>query len=291
MGSSAKKTPLVVLLGPTASGKSALALKLAALFGGEIIAADSRTIYKGMDIGTAKPTQDERFSIRHHLLDVVSPSDRFTVADFQREANAAIVDISSRNKLPLLVGGSGLYIDSVIYNFSFRPSFEPWQREKLENLPTESLLSLLQEQEIDVPGDGLNRRHLVRALESGGVKPQRDELRPRTILIGLDPGKEILERKIARRVEDMVAAGFVEEVRRLYQRHDRDIPALQAPGYKAFRQYLEGDISIDEAKQLFARRDLQYAKRQKTWFKRNTDIHWISKLDEAVDLLTTFLNK
>lgn len=282
---------LVVILGQTASGKSALAMDLARRYGGEIIAADSRTVYKGMDIGTAKPSAADQELVPHHLLDVVNPDERFTVADFQTQANAAINDIAERGKVPFLVGGSGLYIDSVIYNFSFRKPADEAQRAKLHDLSISELQEMLVERGIGLPENKDNPRHLVRALETGGEIPQRQGLRPNTLVIGLAKERDQLEASIRRRVDIMVEEGFADEVKRLSEQYGWDVPALQAPGYKAFRMYVAGQANLEEAKSLFIRHDLQYAKRQKTWFKRNPDITWISNPEEAVDLVTTFLNK
>ena len=281
---------LIVILGQTASGKTDLALKLAKQFGGEIIAADSRTVYKGMDIGTAKPTLLEREIVRHHLIDVVTPDQTFTVADFQRLANDAISNIASRGKLSFLVGGSGLYIDSVIYNFSFRRPGTTDTRQKLEELSVDELQAMLEEQNLPVPDNENNPRHLIRALETKGEVPKRSGLRPNTLIIGLMKDRDVLESDIRRRVDTMLKAGFVDEVQHLSKHYGLDALALQAPGYKDFRLYLAGQISIDDARRQFVRSHLQYSKRQKTWFKRNKDINWISKQEEAVDLITTFLN-
>jgi tRNA dimethylallyltransferase len=284
-------TPLIVIVGQTASGKSALALRLAQQFDGEIIAADSRTVYRGMDIGTAKPTAAERAVVPHHLIDVVTPDESFNVADFQRLANEAIADIARRGKLPILVGGTGLYVDAVIYNFGFRPTADPHTRQALEALSVAELQERLAEQGIELPDNDHNPRHLVRALEAGGVVGARSPLRPHTLVLGLQVNSEALEQKITQRVDDMVATGLVDEVRLLANQYGWATPALLAPAYKAFRPYLAGVASLEEAKQQFVRFDLQYAKRQKTWFKRNADIQWISNPDEAVDLVTTLLNK
>jgi tRNA dimethylallyltransferase len=283
--------PLIVILGPTASGKSALAMELAERFNGEIIAADSRTVYKGMDIGTAKPSAKEQRRIPHHLIDVVSPDEPFTVADFQRLARQAIADIIERGHVPIMVGGTGLYIDAVIYNFSFRPPGKPRLRKELEALAIEELQARLTEEGIELPANQQNPRHLIRTLETKGAEPARTDLRPNTLVIGLDIAKATLEEKITQRTEQMVQAGLEEEVRRLAARYGWSTPALLAPAYKAFRPFLAGVITLDEAKQSFVQQDLQYAKRQKTWFKRSKDIHWISEPAESVALITTFLNK
>lgn len=291
MESGANNTPVVAIVGPTASGKTALAIKLAQRFNGEIIAADSRTVYQGMDIGTAKPTPHEQAASRHHLIDVTTPDKQFTVADFQRLAREAMSDIARRGKLPFIVGGTGLYIDAVLYNFSLRAPADADKRAELQKRSVEELQNLLRERGIALPENSRNPRHLVRALETEGMLSERRSLPTHALLIGLDPDREVLREKITRRVDVMVEAGFINEVRKLAEQYGWDAPGLQAPGYRAFRPYIQGEISLEEAKQLFIQNDMQYAKRQKTWFKRNPDIHWISKTAEAVELITTLLNK
>jgi tRNA dimethylallyltransferase len=252
--------PLIVIVGETASGKTALAIELAEKLGGEIICADSRTVYRGMDIGTAKPTLEERARVPHHLLDVVNPDETFTAADFKRLANQAIDDIASRGKLPILVGGSGLYIDAVLFDYSFADS--------------------------GAARDPQNPRHAAK--EAAGSK---SELRPNTLVIGLTVEREVLRERITNRVDAMVRAGFMNELKELAAKYGWDAPALQAPGYKAFRGYLGGSLNVDEAKALFVQNDLQLAKRQRTWFKRNDSIHWLPNRYEAVEIATTFLSK
>jgi tRNA dimethylallyltransferase len=266
-------------------------MELARSFNGEIIAADSRTVYKGMDIGTAKPSAQDQKAVRHHLLDIVAPNEPFTVAEFQVRVKGALADIASRGKVPFLVGGSGLYIDAVIYNFTFRRPANETQRRALQNMTVDELQTVIEEEGINLPNNKQNPRHLVRTLETEGELPQKSTLRPNTLIIGLLKDKEELEARIRQRVDAMVEQGFVGEVKDLSERYGWEIPALQAPGYKAFRLYLAGHTSLESAKQQFIQHDLQYAKRQKTWFKRNKDIVWISNPDEAVDLVTTFLNK
>lgn len=285
------KTPLVVIVGETASGKSALALEVAKKFNGEIIAADSRTVYRGMDIGTAKPSKAEQARIPHHLLDVVSIDETFSAAEFKHLANEAITDISARGKLPILVGGTGLYIDAVIFDFQFRPVGNPNLRGELSGLSIEELQARLKEQGIPLPENNQNPRHLIRALETGGKPAKRKPLRENTLVIGLKIDREILKRRIRERVETMVADGFGEETKRLGKEYGWNGEALQATGYKAFRNYIRGEISLLEAKEQFLKNDLQLAKRQRTWFRRNESIHWVEKQIDAVDLITTFLNK
>ena len=283
--------PLVVIVGQTASGKSDLAIKLALHFNGEIIAADSRTVYRGLNIGTAKPTANEQKLVKHHLIDVVDPTTTFSAANFKRLANAAIADVANRGKLPILVGGTGLYVDAVIYDFQFRGPADPDIRHELERLDVAQLQARLRGRGIPLPSNSQNPRHLIRALETGGEPGTRKALRPNTLVLGLMPDPEVLRKRIAKRVDGMVEHGLVDEVRTMAGRYGWDAPGLQAPAYKAFRPYVEGNDSFEDAKNRFIQYDWQYARRQKTWFKRNGDIVWISKTEEAVDLVTTLLNK
>ena len=252
--------PLVVIVGQTASGKSALAIDLAKRFNGEVICADSRTIYRGMDIGTAKPSETERQGVPHHTLDVVEPGQRFTAADFKSRAEEAIQDIIARGKLPIMVGGTGLYIDAVLYDFQFSES--------------------------GAERDPLNPRHLKQPAE-----PPSRELRSNTLVLGLAPDKELLTKRIAERVDAMLQAGLLEETKALKAKYDTAASAFDATSYRPMLEYLEGQIDLDEAKAKFVRNDLQLAKRQKTWFKRNPNIHWLERPEQAVELVTTFLNK
>src|SRR5688572_21256799 len=164
--------PLIVIAGPTASGKSALAMKVAKKYNGEIICADSRTVYKGMDIGTAKPSAVDRKEVPHHLLDIVQPNQPFTAADFKEQALAAIDDISGRGKLPIMVGGTGLYIDSVIFDYRFGDPADPDKRAQLQDMTLEQLQQMCVMEGIRLPENTKNKRHLVRAVELGGVIDQ-----------------------------------------------------------------------------------------------------------------------
>lgn len=291
MGSKSDQPPLIVIIGETASGKTALAIEMAQRFSGEIIAADSRTVYKGMDIGTAKPTIEERGGVPHHLLDVATPDQVFTVADFQRLAKAAIIQVANREHMPFMVGGSGLYVDAVLYDFEFRGPADEEKRKKLQGLSVERLQEMIREQGLPMPENSRNARYLMRTLETAGVQGKRKPLRPNTLVLGLMIDGDELRQKLARRVDIMVEQGLVDEVRTMAEIYGWDAPGLQAPGYKAFHAYVDGEISLEEAKVLFAQNDSQLAKRQRTWFRRNPGIHWISKKEEAVDLITTFLNK
>lgn len=284
-------SPLVVIVGQTASGKSALALDLAERWNGEIIAADSRTVYRGMDIGTAKPTASERARVPHHLVDVFDPDEQCTASDFRRLANEAIADITGRGKVPFLVGGTGLYIDAVLFNFSFRGEPDLAQRQELEGLSVAQLQDRLHEQGIALPENARNPRHLIRAIETNGAGGVQNKLRGGTTVIGIDVEKEVLHQRIADRVDAMLTTGLKSEALALAARYGWDCPSMQTIGYQEFRLLAEGVATIQEVRQTIITHSQQYAKRQKTWFKRNKSIHWISKTEEAVEVVTTELNK
>jgi len=283
--------PVVVIVGETGSGKTALAIALAKHFDGEIICADSRTVYKGMTIGTAKPSSEEQAGIPHYGLDLVEPGEQFTAYDFQQLAYRMIAEIAGRGKLPIIVGGTGLYIDAVLYDFQFRKKPSAKERAVLESLPTEALQQKIGELGYDLPENATNRRHLIRLLEAGPSPNQPREPRHRTLVLGLRVPLDQLHQRIEARVELMITRGLSEEVETLLERHHGS-EALKAPGYKAIARYVSGEIGLEQAKQQFVRDDLRLAKRQRTWFKRNTHIHWLDaehRLDEAVDMATTFL--
>lgn len=288
------RSPLLVLLGETSSGKSALAIDLAEQFNGEIICADSRTIYRGLNIGTAKPSIADRVRIPHYGLDLVLPNEKFTAADFKVYAVSAIEDIANRDKLPIMVGGTGLYIDAVIYNYQFRRPATSQLRRQLESLSVPALQQRLHDKRIALPKNANNPRHLIRALETLGELSSRSALRSNTLVLGLQIDKDVLQDRIVRRVENMVEAGVVTEATELGTKYGWDCAALQTTSYKAIRGYVLGTQTLTEAEAEFVRNDMNLAKRQRTWFKRNKSIQWLAteyKLSEAVDIATTFLNK
>lgn len=283
--------PVIVIVGETASGKSALALELAQRFNGEIIAADSRTIYRGMDIGTAKPSRDERAIMPHHLINIVDPDQSFTAADYKEAALAVIEQVTGRQKIPFLVGGTGLYIDAVLYNFSFATQPDLKERVRLESLSVKQLQYELQERGIPLPANEKNPRHLIRQLETEGKMGHRETLRSNTLIIGIEQDREQSQRRIEERVAAMFASGLEEEVRQLVARYGWDCAVLQTIGYQEFKPYFEGLATLAEVQAEIEKNTIRYAKRQRTWFKRNKSIHWLNKREEAVDLVTTFLNK
>lgn len=281
----------LVIVGPTASGKSKLALQLAERYNGEIICADSRTVYIGMDIGTAKPTKKEQALVQHHLLDVVNPNQIFSAADFQKQANSIIDDIHKRNRLPILVGGSGLYIDGVIFNFKFQPAVEPAERVRLSSMSIEQLQAEITAKGYMMPENSLNPRYLMRTIERKGVVEERGELRPNTLVIGLSPDIKVLKGRITKRIRQMVDAGLVEETQELLLKYGADAPGLLSTSYKAMIQYVKGNIELDQAIEQFATNDLHFAKRQKSWFKRNPHIKWVNDEAAAQQIVMQFLQQ
>lgn len=295
-----KKNPhnkLIVILGPTASGKSEMALKLAKRFNGQIVSADSRQIYQEMDIGTAKDVRPLRSNIPH-LIDVVKPNQEFTLAQYKKLAIKAIKDIQKRNKLPFLVGGTGLYIQTVVDNLII-PQVKPNKklRKKLAKLANQELFNQLKK--IDpltaAAIDSNNKRRLIRALEVCLItkklfSQQRKKGRPLFNLcqIGLKINKKTLEQRINQRVEKMIKTGLIEETKKLAQKYSFDWPAMSGIGYQEISQFLQGKITLEKAKQLIKQHTRQYARRQLTWFKKDQRIIWVKNYSEAQKLIYSF---
>jgi tRNA dimethylallyltransferase len=283
---------LVAIVGATASGKSDLAMQVAREHHGEIICADSRTIYKGLDIGTAKPSASDRAEIPHHLIDIVTPDQRYSAVEFKIAAQAAIVDICGRGKLPILVGGTGLYVDAVLYDFEFPAGGNPRQRQTLEASTTAELQSQVDQLEMNLnQSDYSNRPRLIRAIETAGQPRTKKPLRPNTLVVGLDIDLAKLRHRIDLRIKNMVDQGLVEEVRNTYKIYSPDSTGLRAPAYRSFRDYIEGRISINTAADRLKLADTQLAKRQITWFKRSPDIHWFNNSNEAKSAIDRFTAK
>lgn len=282
--------PLAVLCGPTAVGKTPLAVLLAERLAAEIVCADSRTIYRGMDIGTAKPTPELRRRIPHHLLDVADPHERFTLADYQRRARQAISAIRDRGRLPLIVGGSGLYIRAVVDGLTIPPvSPDPALRRALEAEERECGPGYLHARLADLDPAAAARLHprnvrrIIRALEvtlSTG-RPISAQQRRRAaagplVMVGLSADRSDLYARIDARVDEQLAAGLVEEVRGLLARGiPDDVPAMAGLGYKEIAGWLRGAYGYEEAVRRLKRNTRRYAKRQLTWFRRDPRIVWV----------------
>ena len=288
----ATEQPLIVIVGPTASGKTGLAIQLAKEFDGEIISADSRTIYRGMMIGTAKPTAEEMDGVPHHLIDLVDPDEEFTLWNFQQLAKEKIAYIRSRGNIPFLVGGSGLYVDSVIFDYEITPqSIDYSVRRELEKKMVGDLIMMIKKQHLELPHNDKNKRHLIRVLEQGQINRKRLE-RPltNTIVVGITTYKETLETRMRLRAEEMLAAGLVGETQNLIANYG-DQPIFHSNSYGEVQKFLCGDITTQE--QLIDRIvtvDRQLAKKQLTWFRRNNYITWLP-LDQVRDYVVKALGR
>lgn len=291
MAAKSNQPPLVVVVGETASGKSRLALDLAGRFNGEIICADSWTVRREVNIGTAKPSAEEQSRIPHHLLDIVDPCEGFTAAVFKRLANRAIKQIAERGKLPIMVGGTGLYIDSVLFDYSFLPESDSQRRSQLNAQTIPQLLSTIDQEGLSLEGiDIRNKRRLIRLIESGGARPTQGALRQNTLIIGMALPREELVQRINDRVDGMLRQGLAEEVRRLADAYGWECEALKGIGYREWQAFFAGTQDLAQTRDRIIRATLDLAKRQRTWFKRNKSINHIYKTEEGVDLVTTFLN-
>ncbi len=292
--------PLLVLVGPTASGKTDLAIALARRLNGEIVSADSRQMYRGMEIGTAKPTSEQRALVPHHLLDLITPDTPYTLADYQADAQAAIAEIHARGRLALLVGGTGLYIRAVVDNLAIPEVPPQWDmRHNLEAQAAREGPAALHARlaALDPVGaariDPANLRRVIRALEvtlaTGQPFSAAQGARPspyRALMLGLTCERARLYERADRRVDAMLAAGLVDEVRALVaQGYDWRLPAMTSLGYGEIGTYLRGETSLQEAVQQFKHHTHRYIRRQYTWFRPDTRIRWLEScaagLEEA----------
>ena len=283
--------PLVAIVGETGSGKSDLAQQIALEFDGEIICADAWTIRKGMDIGTAKPSLEDQKKVTHHMLDLVYPNKEFSAAEFQKQTSRIINNMHKRNKLPVLVGGSGLYIDSVLYNYGFLTTVSETKRDTLNKLSIEDLKQIIKKEHISLAGvDELNKRRLIRLIETKGQPSSKHKLIDGALVIGLSIDKEILKDRLESRLNKMIKDGLEKEVRQLSQEYGWEIEAMKGVGYREWQDYLVGSINESALKQRIIIDSLKLAKKQRTWFKRNKDITWLNtpvNWSQVVDLVTT----
>jgi tRNA dimethylallyltransferase len=287
--------PIAAIVGPTGSGKTDLSLALAARIPIEILVADSRQVYRGMDVGTAKPDARARAAVPHHLIDLVAPGEPFTVADWVRQARRLVPEIAEGGRLPLVVGGSGLYVAALLDGYAFGSAPDVGQRAQLnEELATAGIGALADRllaidptsaERIDLRNPRRVARALERAAGTGGRS--RPETRPwegPVRLIGVDRPTEELDRRIDQRARWLFANGLVEEVRSLLEAgHDPNQAPLTSHGYGEAARYLAGEWSLDAAVAVTARRTRQYAKRQRTWFRHEKRIVWLEAGDGPAD--------
>lgn len=284
--------PLIVVVGPTASGKTSLSIELAEQYGGEIICADSRTIYKGMDIGTAKPTAEERSRVPHWGLDLVEPGERFTAADFKEYALNKIKEIRSRGHVPFLVGGTGLYVDAVIFDYQFGQDANSELRAGFQNWSIEELQQYCVENNIDLPENSKNKRYLIRAIEQHGVNAKRSVTPISTsIIVGISTDRDVLRTRINTRSEQLFEDGVVEEAIKLGKKYGWDSEAMTGNIYPLVHLYLEGELNLDDVKEKFTTSDWRLAKRQLTWLKRNKHIKWFDLKEAKLYIQSVLANE
>lgn len=292
MAATTQRPKLLVIVGETASGKSALAMKVAMKFDGEIIAADSWTVYKGFDIGTSKPSKNDQKQIRHHLLDVVDSSEGFNAPRYKVLAETAIKDIKKRGRLPIMVGGTGLYIDSVLFDFGFLPNVGPDERQKLNALQVPELLALAKARRIDLDGiDTRNKRRIIRAIEAKGQKPTKKALKKGVLIVGLQVPREELRNRVGERTQRMIKVGLEQEVKRLADQNGWEVEPMKGIGYREWREYFEDKQTLEQTKSRIISATMNLAKRQRTWFRRNRHINWFNSPQEAWKFIENrFLN-
>lgn len=301
---------VIVICGPTASGKTSLSIELAKRIQGEIISCDSMQIYQEMDIGTAKPTQEERQGIQHYLLDCISPEERYSVADYKKDAKKAIREIIEKGKTPIVVGGTGLYIDSLIYEIEYpNIEFDKEYRKKLEErVQAEGLEKLYEEAEkIDsLAAKKISKndeKRILRILEiyhaTGRTKTEQEiESRKKPVeydyhVYALKWDREILYERINKRVDQMLKQGLIEEVKEILKRHKEFPTAMQGLGYKEVVEYLNGNVTKEEMIEKIKMETRRYAKRQMTWFRKNKQTIWLdgqAKIQDNIEIILEGLN-
>lgn len=278
----------LVILGQTATGKTNLSIQIAKQFNGEIICADSRTIYKGMDIGTAKPTTNEMEGVKHHIIDIIEPNEYFSVVEFKTLCLELIDEIKKKGKLPIIVGGSGLYLDSVLFDYSFRSDTDV----EIDGMGSQKKLELAQKlyPEAFKKMDTKNIRRVEQLLLRGPSKSSdRDSLKLDCKIFGIAPEKAVLKQNIQLRTRAMLNNGFIQEVKKLRRHYGKDCPALKTTGYKEVGEYLDGKLSKAEIEPEIVSATLKLAKKQATWFKRNPYIAWYLSAEEAGRAIKDYL--
>ncbi|WLD85382.1 tRNA (adenosine(37)-N6)-dimethylallyltransferase MiaA [Staphylococcus haemolyticus] len=305
---------LVVIVGPTASGKTELSIELAKQINGEIISGDSMQVYNQMDIGTAKVTNEEMDGIPHYMIDILNPDDSFSVYDFKLRAQALIEDITSRGKIPIIAGGTGLYIQSLIYDYPFDDETVSKEVEQKTQLQLQKLEPLTNQEVHDYlatfdPQSAKdihpnNRKRVLRAIEyylntkkliSSRKKVQQFTENYDTLLIGIEMSRKTLYSRINKRVDIMLGHGLFNEVKNLVEQGYESTQSMQAIGYKELVPVVNGELSIDQAVETLKQHSRQYAKRQLTWFKNKLTVQWFNRetmsLQMMLDEITTQINK
>ena len=301
------KPKVIVIVGPTASGKTSLSIELAQKINGEIISCDSMQIYKDMDIGSAKPTKEEMQGIKHYIIDEVLPTERFSVARYKKEAEKAIDEILKKEKVPIIVGGTGLYANSLIYGIEYDDiKFDEKYREELMNIAkTPEGLEKLYEEAKKIDEKAMkkisknDKKRIIRILEiykATGKNKTKQEMESKKNgvkydykIFGINIERPILYERINKRVDIMIKQGLVEEVKYLIKKYTEFPTAMQAIGYKEIVEYLNNEITIEEAIEKIKQETRRYAKRQITWFKRIENLKWLDGLEKTQNNINIIL--
>jgi len=293
---------IVVIVGPTGVGKTKLSVELAKHFQTEIISGDSVQVYKDLDIGSAKVTKEEMQGIKHHMIDVLNPSEDFSVALYQKMVREQIEEFQAKGLMPLIVGGTGLYIKSVLYNYNFSETKRDHAYEKeVAHLDNETLHKELEKKDKESAKKihPNNRKRVLQALQRADThkvssEQGKDEKVYDFLMIGLSMDRELLYERINQRVDQMIEDGLVEEARKLYEQ-DISYTAAQAIGYKELFAYFDGELSLKEAIDLIKTKSRQYAKKQFTFFRNQFDVHWIdvdiSNFDQTVEQAIQYIEQ
>ncbi len=291
-----EKEKVIVICGPTASGKTALSIELAKKINGEIVSCDSMQIYKEMDIGTAKPTKEEMQGIKHYMIDIISPDERYSVADYKKQAKEAIKEILSKGKVPIVVGGTGLYVDSLIYEIDYPEiEFDEKYRKELEQEVEEKGLNTLYEKAKEIDEEAIkkispnDKKRILRILEiyhaTGKNKTEQEkesrknkpEFNYKVFALNMERSK--LYDRINKRVDIMIENGLIEEVENIYKKYNEFPTAMQGLGYKEVVDYLEKRLTKEKMIEKIKQETRRYAKRQLTWFRKNKETIWINAED------------
>lgn len=299
------KPKVIVICGPTASGKTSLSISLAKKINGEIVSCDSMQIYKEMDIGSAKPTVEEMQEIKHYLVDFVSPEKRYSVSEYKEDASKAIEEIINKGKTPIIVGGTGLYLNSLIYNIQYNEmEVDLNYRRELEKEAEEYGLEVLYNRAKEIAPEAMekvsanDKKRITRVLEIYNAtgrnkteleKKSRKEVPYNYLIFGINMERSILYDRINKRVDIMLEQGLIEEVKNLINKYSNMPTAMQGLGYKEVKEFLDGNISKEEMIEKIKMETRRYAKRQITWFKRIENIIWLDGLNKTEENVNSIM--
>lgn len=299
------KPKVIVICGPTASGKTSLSISLAKKINGEIVSCDSMQIYKEMDIGSAKPTVEEMQEIKHYLVDFVSPEKRYSVSEYKEDASKAIEEIINKGKTPIIVGGTGLYLNSLIYNIQYNEmEVDLNYRRELEKEAEEYGLEVLYNRAKEIDPEAMekvsvnDKKRITRVLEIYNAtgrnkteleKKSRKEVPYNYLIFGINMERSILYDRINKRVDIMLEQGLIEEVKNLINKYSNMPTAMQGLGYKEVKEFLDGNISKEEMIEKIKMETRRYAKRQITWFKRIENIIWLDGLNKTEENVNSIM--